>query len=258
MQFLTLLSSKLHGTLYIAIFAIAAFIISIPVRWVLNRLPGKFSKSASGPLGDAFQLAAIMIGAFAGAQYSGMDVTIVLAVVAIFTAGLSLAMDTSVKDAIASVKLLLFRYYDIGDQISFDGVTGKVVKISLFSTTINVSQKGLVTVGNSKVADVSIINHSREPVEFTVRIPIAQTHDRELTTGLIRATTESIAGIVIGSVKVTHVWEAVEVYMVYFKVLDYDRRKEIVSRVSIAITNELEAAGIDVGEMSYYRNVDGQ
>lgn len=256
MQFLTLPSSKLHGTLYIAIFAIAAYTVSIPVRWMLNHLPGRYGKTISGPIGDTLQLTSVLVGAFIGAQVAGMDITVILAIVAIFTAGLSLAMDTSIKDAIACAKLLASRSYEVGEQITFAGITGKVEKISLFSTTINVSQKGLVTVGNSKIADEHPINHSREPVEFTVRIPIAQPHNRELVAGLIRSTAEGVAGIVINSVKVTHVWESVEVYTVHFKICDYDKRKEIVSLVSISITNELEAAKVDVGEMSYYHNVE--
>lgn len=247
--------SRFNGTITVMLFSIAAYLLTIPLRWTLNFLPMRARRRVQGPLGDAVQIVIVLSAALFGARYAKMDITILLAIVAIFTAGVSLAMDTSVRDVIASVKLMAFGYYSVGDHISIKDYTGKVINVSLFATSIYVASKGLVTLSNSKISESDIVNHSRVPVELTVRIPVAASHEREIVASLLRARVAEIPGILVGSIKTIHAWETgcCEVYTIKFKVEDYEKRHEISSAVSIGATNELEANEIGVGEVTFYR-----
>jgi small-conductance mechanosensitive channel len=229
----------------------------VPLRLAFNLFPRGFQRRVKGPLGDIIQIGAILAAAILGARYAKMDITILLAIVAIFTAGVSLAMDTSVKDVIASVKLMIFGYYSIGDSITIKEYSGKVIDISLFATTLHVSAKGLVIISNSKISDSDIVNHSSVPIELSVRVPISVAHDRTIMQALIRSKVAEIPGIIIGSIKTVHAWEpgCCEVYTIRFKIDNYENRHDIVSSVSMTITNELESIGIMTGEVTFIRDV---
>lgn len=254
MEFLNSLSG-FNGAITVMLFSIIAYVITLPLRELLNFLPMRYRKRAGGPFGDAVQITIVLIGALIGARYAQMDVTILLAIAAILTAGVSLAMDTSIKDVIASVKLVAFDYYNIGESITVKEYTGKVMAISLFSTTIHVSTKGLVNIANSKISESDIINHSRAPVELTIRVPVAHTHDRTVAAALLRATVANLPGVILGTIRTIHEWQPglCESYTIRFKVDDYDKRYEIASAVSIACSDELEKSGLSLGEMIYTR-----
>lgn len=247
--------SHFNGTITVMLFAITAYIITIPLRWTLNLLPKRARSRVQGPLGDALQIIVVLSASIFGARYAQMDITILLAIVAIFTAGVSLAMDTSVKDVIASIKLMSFGYYLVGESITIKEYTGKVVGVSLFSTTIHVSTKGLVVIANSKISESDIINHSRVPIELSVRVPVSHTHDRAVAAALLRGAISEVPGVIIGTFRVIHEWQPglCESYTVKFKIENYDMRHDIVSAASIACSSALEQADLILGEMTYIR-----
>lgn len=249
--------SNINGTWIVIAFTVAAYIASIPLRWLIRFTPASIRTRVQGPLGDALQLVMVVAGSIVGARFANLDITILLAVVAIFTAAISLAMDSSVKDAIASVKLMLFGYYTIGDNISYGDFTGKVVDISLFATTLNVSNKGLVFIPNSKLSDTNSVNHSRAPVEMLIRLPILTPHDRLRAVTLMMDMMQQVTGVLQGTTRVIHAWEnGSEIYTVRFKIDKYDNRHSITNSASIELSNGLEKEGYKLGQ-SQSINVGG-
>lgn len=250
-----LITTNLPGFGIVLLYAIIALVISFPLKWAVRKLPCKWGKSLAGPLGDLLQIILVAVGIFFGARSAGVDVTVLLAVVAILTAGLSLALDSNVKDAIASAKILSSNLYKVGESISFDAITGKVYHLSLFSTTIHVSDRGLVTIANSKVVDGPVTNHSREPVEMQIRVPILSECKRSWVLSHLTGEAGKNNGVV--SCKVIHVWEpgGSEIYTIFAKVKDYDKRREIATEVSIAISDFLEESGLKLGEVSLRKQI---
>jgi small conductance mechanosensitive channel len=60
----------------------------------------------------------------------------------------------------AGIFLVVLRPFKVGDAISAAGVTGKVVEIGLFGTTIDTGDNVRVMVGNNKLFSDNIVNYS--------------------------------------------------------------------------------------------------
>ncbi|KPZ05624.1 hypothetical protein ALO43_200104 [Pseudomonas tremae] len=70
--------------------------------------------------------------------------------------------------------IIVLRPFKVGDMISAAGVTGTVVEIGLFVTSINASENVLNLVGNNKIFSDTIINFSSNDfrsVELTAILP---------------------------------------------------------------------------------------
>ena len=68
--------SHFNGTITVMLFAITAYIITIPLRWTLNLLPKRARSRVQGPLGDALQIIVVLSASIFGARYAQMDITI--------------------------------------------------------------------------------------------------------------------------------------------------------------------------------------
>jgi small conductance mechanosensitive channel len=74
----------------------------------------------------------------------------------------------------AGVFLVFLRPFKVGDMISAGGVTGGVVEIGLFATTIDTADNVRVFVGNNAIFSGNIQNYSANPhrrVELTAQLP---------------------------------------------------------------------------------------
>ncbi|WP_163008285.1 mechanosensitive ion channel family protein, partial [Pseudomonas viridiflava] len=70
--------------------------------------------------------------------------------------------------------IIVLRPFKVGDAITAAGVTGTVVEIGLFVTSINTADNVLNLVGNNKIFADTIINYSSNDfrrVELTATLP---------------------------------------------------------------------------------------
>ncbi len=225
---------------------VVSIFLSYGTKELVRRILSKFTGSYVGFAANATQLITILVGFIAAIKITNIDSTILLAMLAIVTAGISLALDQSVKDVIGGIKIILFKYYKIGEYVSFDDIKGLVLDINLFSTSLNVQPKGLVVVANSKIVDGVITNHSRlDSVRFFLLIPVCGKHERLEMLDKINEIIESHPGTMNGESKVFHLWiDGAETYRIQLEILDYDKREAVATDISIKVTELLESDGI--------------
>jgi small conductance mechanosensitive channel len=154
-------------------------VLAIRLRKMTYRLLHQRAPTWAGFVSNVVQILVLLIGLGLIIYIAGINTAVILTVVAIFTAGLSLALDGSVRDLIATIKLLTFGYYKVGDMVTLDGHTGKVVEITAFSTILETLSRDKVIIGNKEIVDKIIMNHTAVKGRgVLVNIPVRATPDR--------------------------------------------------------------------------------
>lgn len=256
-EYQNFISTTLQTTgLFILIIGVALFIAYYAKR-ITKFLVKYVTKTYANFIGNIVQLSIAVLGIVVATKLTNIEPTILLALVAILTAGVSLALDGSVKDLIAGIKILIFNYFKVDDYVSFDNLSGVVLELNAFSTKLNVQPQGLVIVPNSKVADGIITNHTALPnVRYYVDIPIHAEHDRRQAIRIMLNTAAQHPQVVPSKTKVFHRWNNGERYSIQLEVTSYKNRKLIGSEVSVLVTEELLNSGFPVGDVTYYRKVE--
>ncbi|MFN8495718.1 MAG: mechanosensitive ion channel [Caldilineaceae bacterium] len=174
-RILTILETALIVSLLLAV----TVFLAIRLRQATQRLFLKRAPTWAGFLSNVVQLLVLLAGLSLIVYVAGLNTAVILTVVAIFTAGISLALDGSVRDLIATTKLLTFGYYKVGDIVTLTGHTGKVAEITAFSTILETGIRDKVIIGNKEIVDTIILNHTAVPGRtIQVMIPIRGAHNR--------------------------------------------------------------------------------
>ncbi len=98
-------------------------------------------------------------------------------------AGIAIAM--AAKDSLANffggISIFMDRSYKVGDYIILDsGERGEVVDIGIRSTRIKTRDDVLITIPNSIMANVKIINESAPVSRFRIRVPVGVAYGTNL------------------------------------------------------------------------------
>ena len=242
---------------YIAGAVIGLFLISFIVRYVASLILGKFARTSALFVSSALQLAILIGGLYYILTYAGVSPVVVLAVLAIITAGISLSADNFFQSFLGGLQIVISNRLNVGEHITINGVTGQVKSIGLFNTTLQINNMGIVTLSNKSVNDAQLVNHSRlaEGIELSVLVPMFDTHDRQLA---IETIVNCLKGYdaIQPNIKVVHSWATgSEVYTVIFKALDYTKRRDVASKVSQKVTDALVEASLPVGAVTFIKKV---
>lgn len=90
----------------------------------------------------------------------GVETTSFAAVLAAAGVAVGMAWSGLLANFAAGIFLVLLRPFRTGDMIQAGGVTGEVVDIGLFATTIHTAENLKVTVGNNRIFGDNIVNYS--------------------------------------------------------------------------------------------------
>lgn len=257
----TIFESNVQGIWIVLTYIIISYGVSAVLKTFLYRYiqprANTLIKSWLSPIGDLLQFVLLLTAIVLGSKAAGVDITILLAIAGILTAAVSLSLDNSFKDGLAAIKLLSYDAYRIGEQVTFDSMTGEITGFTLFTTTLYIPSRGIVSIGNSKVNDGVIENHSRVPVQVAVRIPILNVDNRTTIIKFIKAKLKDNDKIVSDSVKVLHAFEpgGSEIFTLQFKVHSYKDRLQIQSDVSVFISDLLEEVHYKLGEVSLIQHI---
>lgn len=207
-------------------------------------------------LAGAVQTAILIGGLYQIALYSGMDPVVILAMIAIASAGVSLAADNAFANFLSGMLLVLNKRFSVDDQVTIGDLTGVVKQISLFAVTLQVNTRGIVVLPNRLVAESTIINHTElRGVELVLSLPFYDAHDIGKATNVIRQAVTGHDGIQ-EKFKILHAWNAgVEQYAVIVRVNDYAKRREVLSELSIRITEALRKEDLPLGSVSFFKNI---
>ncbi|MBU8849588.1 MAG: mechanosensitive ion channel [Desulfobacterales bacterium] len=88
----------------------------------------------------------------------GINTTSFLTIVGAAGLAIGLALKDSLSNFASGVMLILFRPFSVGDFVDVGGVTGNVVSIALFNTTLNTPDNQRVIVPNSSITSNVITN----------------------------------------------------------------------------------------------------
>ncbi|RWR01690.1 mechanosensitive ion channel protein MscS [[Pantoea] beijingensis] len=135
----------------------------------------------------------------------GVQTASVIAALAAAGFAVALALQGSMSNLAAGVLLVTFRPFRTGEYVDLGGVSGTVINVQIFSTTLRSADGCIVVVPNGKIIAGNIINYSREPVrrnEFTIGVAYDADVDevKQLLLDVVKADDRVIQdrGILIG------------------------------------------------------------
>ncbi len=236
-----------------AALAIALFFVAYIVRFIVFHVARRVSRTHAAYVAAAIQFGLIIGGLYGLAIWLGINPTAILAVVAIATAGVALAAENVIANMIAGAVILASAKFAVGEQVTVAGTTGQVESIGFANVTISSNTRGLVTIPNVAIVGDSLINHSRLPaIEMSLVLPFFDAHDRRRADALIRQVL--FAHTLDKGCKVLHDWTpGGETWAVVIKCQDYSKRRETMSKLSVALTEALQGEGFPLGAVTFYK-----
>lgn len=131
-------------------------------------------------------LAAVVLAA---AGQLGIKTTSFLAVLGAASLAVGLALKDSLANFSSGVLLILFRPFQVGDVVMVGGQTGKVEKISVFSTILNTADNQRKIIPNGAISNATITNMTANPTR-RIELVIGIGYDDDIR--LAKATLEEI------------------------------------------------------------------
>ena len=133
----------------------------------------------------------VVIGGFAILALAnlGVDLLPLIAGLSVVGAGIALATQGVLSNAVAGLTIIFTKPYRIGDFIAVVGVEGRVEEISIFNTTLLHADRSRVVVPNRKI--VGEILHNYGKIRQT-RVSVAVAFEADLA-GALRAIREAVA-----------------------------------------------------------------
>jgi small conductance mechanosensitive channel len=110
----------------------------------------------------------------------GVTTTSAVAVLGAGTLAIGLAMQNSLSNIAASVMIILFRHFRVGDYIEAGGVAGEVQEITIFDTHLRTPDNRKVIVPNGQIIGGAIVNYNAyETRRLDLTLSIAYSADME-------------------------------------------------------------------------------
>ncbi|MFO7559409.1 MAG: mechanosensitive ion channel [Desulfobacterales bacterium] len=151
---------------------IAAVLIFIIGKWIagkvlklLSRLLEKNNVDVTliGFLSNIVYYTLMIAVLIAAAGQLGINTTSFLAIVGAAGLAVGLALKDSLSNFASGVMLILFRPFRVGDFVSVGGATGKVEKVTIFTTILNTPDNQRVIVPNANITSGVIQNITANP-----------------------------------------------------------------------------------------------
>ncbi len=119
----------------------------------------------------------------------GVDLLPLIAGLSVVGAGIALATQGVLSNAVAGLSIIFTKPYRVGDFIAVAGVDGRVAEISIFHTTLVHTDRSRVVVPNRKI--VGEILHNYGKIRQT-RVSVAVAYETDLV-GALRTVGEAVA-----------------------------------------------------------------
>ena len=101
----------------------------------------------------------------------GVNVTSLVASLGVASAVAALALQDTLKDIISGTTIIMDNYYVVGDYITYNGFTGKVIALGIRSTKIQDFDGKTYTIANRNINE--IVNLSQSTASTLIVIPAA-------------------------------------------------------------------------------------
>ncbi|HEV2519315.1 MAG TPA: mechanosensitive ion channel domain-containing protein [Thermoplasmata archaeon] len=112
-------------------------------------------------ISDALTILWIALAAYLVVVFTGLaSLFTILTISGIAGLALSLALQSTLTDMIAGVLLLNDRLIRVGDEISFGGVRGTIVRVAIRSVWIRTKDGDIAAIGNANLHSGPLVNYS--------------------------------------------------------------------------------------------------
>ncbi|HEV2165861.1 MAG TPA: mechanosensitive ion channel domain-containing protein [Thermoplasmata archaeon] len=112
-------------------------------------------------IGDALALLWVAVSAYLVVVFTGLaSLFTILTISGIAGLALSLALQGTLTDMIAGVFLLNNRLIRVGDEISFGGVRGTIIRVAIRNVWIRTKDGDLAVIGNNNLHGGPLVNYS--------------------------------------------------------------------------------------------------
>ncbi|MDG1252821.1 MAG: mechanosensitive ion channel [Schleiferiaceae bacterium] len=130
-------------------------------------------------------------------DFSGVEVTVILAYSTALFVGLGLGLQDTFKDFISGIILLTERSVTAGDIIEIDGLVGKVKEVGLRTTKVMSRDDIAVILPNSQLTNQGVINwsHQHAATRFHVEVGVAYGTDTRMVEKVLLECMASMADV---------------------------------------------------------------
>ncbi len=194
------------------------------------------------------RLVVFLLFAIVALQNLGVDLLPLIAGLSIAGAGIALATQGVLSNAVAGLTIIFTKPYRIGDFIAVAGVEGRVNEISMFNTVLAHADRSRVVVPNRKIVGEILHNYGRIRQTLT---SVAVAYDADIAAAL-QAVAEAVAanrrvlaepGALIQVVQVAASGVRIDV-RVWVAVADYGL---VEGELYVAVAAALRARGVAIG-----------
>ncbi|WP_147475943.1 mechanosensitive ion channel family protein, partial [Pseudomonas syringae] len=193
-----------YGTAVVLKLVIAA-LLWIVGRWLIGVLVRmaqrsltrqRFDPTVLRYVGSFITVTLNIILVIAILSYCGIETTSFAALLAAVALAIGMAWSGLLANLAAGGFIIVLRPFKVGDVITAAEVTGTVVEIGLFVTSINTPDNVLNLVGNNKIFSDTIVNYSSNDfrgVELTATLPA--TVDEQAVISRLKEQVGSLANV---------------------------------------------------------------
>lgn len=147
------------------------------------------------PLDESFQYGigrilgylVVVVGWYVAFQVVGIDLSSLAFIAGAVGVGVGFGLQNIINNFVSGIIILAERPIAIGDRIEVSGIAGRVVKISLRSTTVVTNDNITMIVPNADFISQTVTNWSHGDLKVRIRIPIGVAYgtDPELVQKLL-------------------------------------------------------------------------
>lgn len=156
--------------------AAVVLVVSLALAFIFkgiveSRLASKISDEHQEALiisGRVTFIAVSIIGVTIALSIAGIDLTAMLAAIAF---GISFGLQDTIANFVAGLALLASRPFTIGDWITVDGNTGKVIDIRTRATYLQTFEGMRLVVPNSTLYSSSVLSRTSNPMQ-RIKVPV--------------------------------------------------------------------------------------
>lgn len=157
---------------------IITFFISSIEKSNLKKSDNKRAKTYIKLIRSIVKYTMIIITVFVLLQINGVNISSMIAGVGIISIILGFAIQDALKDIIKGFDIISDSYYQVGDVIKFDNITGKVLSIGLKTTKVeDVNTFNIVSIANRNIEKVEVVSNMINidiPISYDIKVTKAE------------------------------------------------------------------------------------
>ncbi len=207
-------------------------------------------KNSQHAIKSVIQFSFIVIGAMAGIQLLGVDLSVFAVFSGALGVGIGFGLQDIVKNVFSGFVIFFERPIRMGDVVEVGGVPGIVKSIRTRSTIVNTFDNIAIVVPNSEFLTNRVVNwsHSDRTVRVESRVGVGYDSDVALVKETLLEIAEAITGILPQPESVV-VFEEFADSALIFRLLywvDVADRMDVKSKINFAIHSRFKDKGISI------------